>query len=144
VGFAGFPHDDKPDFQELNPFGANISQSVHVAMERSFASRATGGPKMESVPSWLVLIALVFFAPFIALPTRPKFLILFIWPAWLCAYMVVPAKIYKNKLPIPAFGRWVEYEQRRVFYKLLFVVMLLVGAFVELAAFAIQASRSVM
>jgi Ca2+/Na+ antiporter len=99
---------------------------------------------MESIPSWLVLIALVFFAPFIALPTRPKFLFLFIWPAWLCAYVVVLAKIYKNKAPIPTFGRWVEYERRRVFYQLAFVVLLLVGLFVALAAFVIQGSRSFM
>ena len=99
---------------------------------------------MESIPSWLVLIALVFFAPLIALPARPKFLFLFIWPAWLCTSIVVLAKSYKNKAPIPVFGRWVEYEKRRVFYQLLFVVLLFVGIFVALAAFVIQASRSVM
>src|SRR5882762_8033290 len=98
-------------------------------MERGFVSKATGGSKMESIPSWLVLVALVFFAPFVALPTRPKFLFLFIWPAWLCAYMVVLAKSYKNKAPIPAFGRWVDYEKRPVFYQLLFVVLLFMGLF---------------
>ena len=57
---------------------------------------------------------------------------------WLCAWVVVLAHNYKKKLPIPTFGRLVEYEKQPVFYQLLFVALLLMGCFVALCTLLVH------
>jgi hypothetical protein len=96
----------------------------------------------ERILSWLYLVALFFVGVLVAIPTRPKFLFLVTSPIWLCVWVVVLAHNYKKKVPIPAFGRLVEYEKQPLFYKLLFVALLLIGCFVALVVALVQGSRS--
>src|SRR5271165_4198270 len=95
----------------------------------------------ERIFSWLFLIALFFVGILISVPTRPKFLFLVTSPTWLSAWIIVLVQNYKKKIPIPAFGRMVEYEKQPVFYQLLFVVLLLMGCFTAVCMLVVQGSR---
>jgi hypothetical protein len=98
----------------------------------------------ERIFSWVSLIALFFVGVLISIPTRPKFLFLVTSPTWLCVWVVLLARNYKKKVPIPTFLRMVEYEKQPVFYQLSFVVLLLMGFFAALCMLVVQGSRSVM
>lgn len=98
----------------------------------------------ECIFSWLFFIAFMGLGVLISLPIRPKFLFLITSPTWLCVYLVVLARNYKKKIPIPAFGRMVEYEKRPNFYILLYVMLLFMGLFEALCLFVVQGSRSLM
>lgn len=69
----------------------------------------------DRIFSWLFLIAFMGIGILISLPTRPKFLFLVTSPALLCVYLVMLARNYRKKIPIPTFGRIVEYENRKTF-----------------------------
>jgi hypothetical protein len=98
----------------------------------------------ERLFSWLYLTAFMILGILISLPTRPKFLFLVTSPAWFCVYLVVLARNYKKKIPVPSFGRVVEHEKQPRFYKSLYVGMLLIGLFEAVCMFVLQGSRSLM
>jgi len=98
----------------------------------------------ERIWSWVPLFAVFVVGVLLSIPTRPKFLFLVTPPTLLCAWVVVLAYNYKKKVPVPIFMGLVEYEKQPIFYKSLYCVLLLMGFFVALCTFFVQASRSLM
>jgi hypothetical protein len=87
-------------------------------------------PKAFSL--WFFVAGVFCFAFYFLISTHPKYVCLLGWSLFSCSYFAVLAENYRNKPPVPALGRIIDYEKQRGLYKAIYVLLFVAGAFAVL------------